>query len=358
MTDEICASGEPVRLTADNREIYGISWTGDGHSLAFSSKRGGRLELWQIPAKRSDKPFRVTAAGDDPREVAISKEGHHLVYSHLISNSNVWRIPLSGSADATPVISSARSDDHSKYSRDGKQIAFESDRSGNPEIWTANVDGSNQVQLTSFRNAWSGSPRWSPDSQKIAFDGNAAGNWDIYVMSAHGGKPQRLTTSTANEYRPSWSHDGRWIYYASTQTGTVQVWKIPSAGGTPVQVTNNGGGVAFESVDGRDLYYAKEDEGLWRLSLQDGSEIQVLKSLHENAFVPARQGIYFVQDSPANDNTSQVKLLDFRTHAIRTLATLAGSAPNEISVSPDEQSLLFDRPGRGSSELMLIENFR
>ena len=90
---------------------------------------------------------------------------------------------------ANSFISSTRLEYHGTYSPDGQRIAFESNRSGNEEIWTATADGSNPVQLTSFRDSWVGSPKWSPDGQKIAFDGDAGGNWDVYVIGSHGGKP-------------------------------------------------------------------------------------------------------------------------------------------------------------------------
>lgn len=88
------------------------------------------------------------------------------------------------------------------------------------EIWICNEDGSNPVQLTSFGNAWEGSPAWSPDGQQIVFDCNAAGNWDVYKINATGGKPIRSTTSSAADMKPVWSRDGKWIYYTSTQTGS------------------------------------------------------------------------------------------------------------------------------------------
>ena len=116
-----------------------------------------------------------------------------------------------------------------EFSPDGKRIAFMSNRSGNWEIWVCDSDGSNPVQLTSFRGASVIFPRWSPDGGRIAFDSDAEGDGEfhIWVTSANGGKPRRMTTDPANDGNPSWSRDGQWIYFDSHRTGEQQVWKIP-----------------------------------------------------------------------------------------------------------------------------------
>jgi hypothetical protein len=49
--------------------------------------------------------------------------------------------------------------------------------------------------------------------------------------------------------------------------------------------------------------------------------------------------------------------LDFATHAIRTIATVPGPVGDEVSVSPDEQWMLFSKVDRAGSELMIVENF-
>jgi Tol biopolymer transport system component len=305
----------------------------------------------------SREPVRLTAAGDDPRDVAIAREGHYLVYSHTAGNAHVWRMALHGNKgeQAHTLISSTRIDGFPRYSPDGQRIAFESNRSGNDEIWICQADGTHPVQLTTFR-AWAGSPRWSPDGQKIAFDSNAAGSWDIYFISAQRGQAVRLTTSEAQEFRPSWSHDGKWIYYCSTRTQHRQIWKIPSTGGTEVQVTKHGGYVAFESADGEDLYYTKEQE-LWKMPVRRGDERRVSASLFRNNVAPAKSGIYFLEGPLSAETTVRLQFLDLATQAVKTIAVIPAPAGNEISVSPDERWMLFSKTDREGSELMIVENF-
>ncbi|MGH9345153.1 MAG: winged helix-turn-helix domain-containing protein [Terriglobia bacterium] len=360
LSKDLLPTAEPQRITFDRKEIDGLSWTADGRALVFPSTRGGRLELWRIPAKPLGKPVRLAVAGDDPVDVQISREGHRLIYSHTFENTNIWRVSLRGSqtGQATNLIPSTRSEFHLRYSPDGTRIAFEaptgvnSGFSESEEIWVANDNGSNPVQLTFFGNAWAGSPRWSSDGQKIAFDCNAAGNWDVYVVSSHGGKPVRLTTSSADDLKPSWSRDGKWIYFSSKRTGTFQIWKIPAGGGKESQLTKNGGMVAFESTDGGSLYYSGGAD-VWRIPVSGGSATRILECPVLTPFAPAKHGVYFLDRRDAH-----LKLLDLKTHTIKTIAPVAGQVRDEISISPDERWMVYEKTNYAGSELMLVENFR
>lgn len=346
-------SGKLERLTFDGEEIGGLAWASDGRTLVFSSARSGRLELWRIAPKGSSKPARLTVAGDGPRDLAISRQAQRLAYDHGVGGVNIWRIALKGNhaGEATNFLPSTRFQGHPKYSPDGQRIAFESNRSGNEEIWTCNADGTNAVQLTWSGKAWSGSPRWSPDGKKIAFDSNAAGNWDIYVINSQGGKPVRLTTSPANEVKPSWSHDGKWIYFSSSRTGALEIWKIPVTGGESVQVSRNDGYVAFESLDGKTLYEEKGlGLGLWAISTRGGNEIRLSESMYLHNFAPASDGVYFI------DRGGHLKLLDSKTGSTKTIIVVPGVLGAEMSISPDERWMLYETSAR-ASELMLIENF-
>jgi len=83
------------------------------------------------------------------------------------------------------------------------QIAFDSDRDGNYEIYVMNADGTGQTRLTN-NPALDGAPAWSPDGSKIAFVSDRDGNLEIYVMPAAGGAATRLTNNTAGDDLPDW----------------------------------------------------------------------------------------------------------------------------------------------------------
>ena len=77
-----------------------------------------------------------------------------LVYVRSFQDTNIWRVETSASgapASTPPVISisSTRRDSTPHLSPNGRRMAFVSDRSGRWEIWLADPDGSNAVQLTS-----------------------------------------------------------------------------------------------------------------------------------------------------------------------------------------------------------------
>jgi TolB protein len=48
-------------------------------------------------------------------------------------------------------------------------------------------------------------PCWSPDGKQIAFQTSRDGNFEIYVMNADGSDPRRLTNNDAFDGRPNWA---------------------------------------------------------------------------------------------------------------------------------------------------------
>ncbi len=351
--------GEPRRLTLDNREIDGLTWMRDGSKIVFSSIRTGLSSLWEISLS-GGRPELVSGAGGDALAPSISPRGDRLAYVHTLFHLNIWRTEGLGTKGARrppqKLIESSRMDAEGEYSPDGKRIVFSSDRSGSFEIWAANEDGSNPVQLTSL-GASAGSPRWSPDGKRIAFDSRLEGHSDIFIINSEGGSPRRLTTENAENNIPAWSRNGEWIYFSSDRGGKWQIWKAPSVGGAAMQVTKKGGFVAQESPDGRTLYYQDYDRSLWKMPVNVGDPIRVLNKVGEWSVLG--KGMYFLED---NERLAKIKFLDFATSRTQEVTTVnlgpRAFAREMFSVSPDAKWILYGRVDQVESDIMLVENFR
>jgi Tol biopolymer transport system component len=319
-----------------------------------------------IPAT-GGTPERLAVVGDNATSPSVSRTGSLLVYERDIVDLNIWRIPGPNSSDRKSApsrfIASTQTDWEPQFSPDGKKIAFTSARSGHLELWVCDPEGRNPVQLTSLGPATVGSPRWSPDGRWIAIDSPKAGNSDIYVISADGGTARRLTTGPANHVRPSWSKDGRWIYFGSNPSGDAQIWKAAAHGGVAVQVTKRGGFEAFESPDGKFVYFAKStaQQGIWKVPVEGGEETLVLEKVRPSLFAVTGQGIYFF-DAGSPGGTA-LKLYSFATSKVTLLRefskeTRVDTNSTALSVSPDGRWILYTQMDQAGSDLVLVENYR
>jgi len=312
-------------------------------------------------------PIAVTSGEEDAAFPTSLRQGNHLAYVLFRNNVNLWKLnvndPQSVSpAGASPVASSTRMQSDPAFSPDGRKIAFLSDRSGAQEIWVADTDTQSSTQLTHFGGPATGSPSWSPDGLQIAFD-SAEG---VYVISADGGLPRRIT---GNGMVPGWSRDGKFIYFASERSGGFQIWKVSAATGETrshpaIQITRGGGFRAFESSDGKYLYYAngRGKPGLSRRNLSDGKEELVLDSLQRwGWWALGPDVVYFFELSPAVHPQVQLKAFDIAERRIRELGMVRhpiAGATVAIAASRDGRHLAYTQIDSVEADIILMERFR
>lgn len=261
LSEEKLPEGDPEPLmpalspeqasAARTDHVAALGWI-PGRDEVILSRQG----LWIVPVEGRRVPRVVPTPGHRPGAFSVSRDGDRLAFSSGSWTLNIWRIPGPAGRrgehhppEGQPFMSTTALDSNPQYSRDGRRIAFTSTRSGTLQIWTADADGSNAVQVTRSV-AWNGTPRWSPDGRHLAYDAVEQGKGDIYVIPAGGGAARRVTPGESHEHVPSWSRDGRWIYFESDRTGEFQIWKTEFPSGATVPVTTQGGAAAFESPDG------------------------------------------------------------------------------------------------------------
>ena len=246
-------------------------------------------------------------------------------------DTNIWRIETESKQPPVKVISSTQYDSSPQYSPDGSRVAFRSNRSGSNEIWVSDSNGRIPVQLTKYGGPLTGTPRWSPDGMNIAFDTRPDGQADIYVVSSIGG------TAAAGD-----QVGGRRCSALLVGGWRLDLFRIEPdrrvAGLARAEFGGRRGGAgytewrfaAFESPDGRYLYYAKgrSASGLWRKQLPAGTEELVLPQLkpgYWGYWAVVENGIYFADQTGRLQRFGRHLLLRFR-HAEDTAGVARGQA--------------------------------
>jgi Tol biopolymer transport system component/DNA-binding winged helix-turn-helix (wHTH) protein len=365
-------AGEPALLlpsipadadSAPDLLVAGLGWSPDSRHVLFT--RGG---LRMVPLAGPRTPARIPTPGPQPGVFSVSRDGSRLAFSSGSMDLDIWRMPGPSAAGGSrgdpaggPFIATTQGETNPQYSADGKRIVFTSTRSGGLQIWVADADGLNPVQVTNTK-AWNGTPRWSPDGRYIAYDAVAGpgAKGDILVIPSGGGPARRVTPEDSHEHVPSWSRDGRWIYFESDRTGEYQLWKTEFPAGRTEQVTFDGGSASFESADGRWLYYGKHGRtGLWRRPISGGDEEQVAERGHSRFWGVYDRGLC-VMDPLSRDVV--VECQDAESSRWVEIARF----PNEgrvrptgpsFAVSPDGQWILYSRVEREQQDITLLDGF-
>src|SRR5918993_10610 len=87
------------------------------------------------------------------------------------------------------------------------------------QIWLANTDGSEPVQLT-YAEKSSDNPRWSPDGKMLAFTSGRSGKTNLYALRIAGGESEQLTDVKSGVGNFAWSPDGARIAFVMRDAPT------------------------------------------------------------------------------------------------------------------------------------------
>lgn len=214
----------------------------------------------------------------------------------------------------------------------GDQVAF--DLLG--DLYVVPLSGGEARELT-HGVAWDMQPRFSPDGTELAFTSDRGGGDNVWVLPLDGGVPRSVTSESFRLLNsPTWSPDGRFIvarkhFTARRSLGAGELWLYDRTGGEGVQLTEKQsdqkdlGEPAF-SPDGRFIYFSQD----------------------------VSPGGTFEYNKDPNGDIYDVRRLDVETRDITSFLTGPGGSVRPTP-SPDGRQVAFVRRVRNVSVLMVVD---
>jgi len=303
----------------DGTPIASLRITPDGRTVVFvrgsETNEAGRVAApTNDVSARKQMVFAMDVDGQAPRalgemgcgeedceDVELSSDGQFAVWA---ARKQLWIAPVSGATPSHQLTDLPGNTVSPKWSPDGHQIAFVSDRGDHCFIGIYDFGHDSVLYLAPGVDR-DVSPRWSPDGKQVGFERIAGAEqkvtlipqhplpWSIWVADPETGKGHEVWHSGAKlaDSYPELTADVSFTFasndrlvFASEQDGWNHLYSVGVAGGTPVLLTP--GDFEVEDVrlsaDKKSMLYSSNQDDvdrrhIWRVALPDGKPVAVTK---------------------------------------------------------------------------------
>ena len=161
--------GISTRLHSDPVDEGSPVWSHDGSKVLYRSDRLGVPDIYEIAVGVPGSERRLLEQPGVQQPEDISSDGRLLVYCNNIAATvpDIWILPLVGDPKPQPWLQTRFAKTSPRFSPDGRWIAYESDESGDPEVYVALTKGAGEKKRLS--PAGGSRPRWRRDGKELYY---------------------------------------------------------------------------------------------------------------------------------------------------------------------------------------------
>jgi Tol biopolymer transport system component len=178
---------------------------------------------WDVNAPLGERrDIRIDTRTGTWLSVDVSPDGQRVLFDLL---GDIYELPIAGGT-ARALTSGLAWDMQPRYSPDGTQIAFTSDRGGGDNLWVMRADGGNARQITKEDFRLLNNPAWHPSGKYVVgrkhfTTRRSLGTGELWLYSVDGGEGVQLVKRPSEEFQkelgePTFSPDGRFLYFTHT----------------------------------------------------------------------------------------------------------------------------------------------
>ena len=252
----------------------------------------------------------------------------------------------------------------------GPQIAFVSDRTGSPQIWLMDVDGSNLFQVTKMAGG-ACQPSWAPDGSRMIFISPCQAEFDEYSGSAlfmidpDGRNLTPVLGSRNGDFDPKWSPDGSQILFTSLRNNTPQVFilNLDDNQITPLAVEGFKNLHPQWNMDGSKVVFISTRDGpyqVWTMNPDGTEQTRFSRSGEQWDFSPVwspdGRFIVFTQRSPQG-GTPSIMLAPVEDDGFSEIRLTPRNSPARSGAySPDGKWLVYEGWPEGDNHDIFLLN--
>lgn len=219
-----------VRLTETPYDEGSPQWSPDRKNILYSTS-DGQLNIIDVETKEV-KHLSIEGKDGKKTSASFSPDGKEIIFVYFkpgaLDDTELCIYNLEDGNSKT-LLDQCGGQYFPRWSTNGDQIVYThihcSSGCGQiiQELWVADSRGGNARQLL-MTNSLCMQPAWSKDGKKIAFSSDKTGNFDIWIYSQEDSKLEQLTTDPNLDVSPAWSPDGSKIAFVSTRSGKMDIW--------------------------------------------------------------------------------------------------------------------------------------
>ncbi len=221
----------PIRLTSTPYDEKSPCWSLDRENIVYATS-DGHINIINIV---SGKTNRIAAEQNTTPKItpAFSPDGKKIAYAQFIP----------GKRDDTELMVFSRETNRIRklldqpsvqmepaWSPDAKRLVYATVHCSSDcgriiqELWITYPGRNAWARQLLMTHSLCQQPAWSRDGKQIAFSSDKSGNFDIMILSLQDWDLRQMTTHENLDVSPAWAPDGNRLAFVSTRSGIMEIW--------------------------------------------------------------------------------------------------------------------------------------